>query len=126
MFYVNICTYIDYSDSWPLNFIGKLEYYQQHWNILQSYSKCSVNGIDNYNNLFGTNKLKHNNIGKYKNNQNHNLSLPYYVLLKNKELYEKIVEYYFQDFVCLGYDMSYQWLVDYINRFERNLSENVS
>ena len=48
----------------------------------------------------------------------------YYAFALNKELYDKLVDYYYQDFVCFGYNMTYDYFMEYILEndptFDRN------
>ena len=43
------------------------------------------------------------------------LSAEHFVFVDDKELFQRTVDYYFQDFVCFGYNMTHQGYLKHIN-----------
>ena len=89
-----------------LNFIGKIEFLKKHFEILSTtHKQCSkyFGGLS-FNSSLRQDILK----GHYGNRQIKQKST--IVRLRNvidKYYYDRLVDYYFQDFVCFGYSLDY-------------------
>ena len=119
-------------DEWQIDYVGRVEYYEQHWKELsQNISECSNGALGLYwstprrrrrrmkekrkrrlksNLIYMMNKSGQNN----KKTLGRPLVDAYYALALDKDLYDKIVDYYYQDFVCFGYNMTHQDFMEYI------------
>lgn len=118
-------------DGWNIDYVGKVEQFGKHWDLLSRETpKCSSGYLEKYwEETEGSlpsskRRLKVNGDGAVhgmnqygqKGHRALNRSLPdaYYALATNRASYDKLVEYYYQDFVCFDYDMSFESFLDYI------------
>ena len=108
---------------WPLHFIGRMEYFEEHWNTLtMEHERCST--VFASNSKTHSHQLAHsmkrpglqNSIesddvdgDQVKKNElkGKGLSAEHFVFIHDKELFAKTVDYFYQDFVCFGYNMSH-------------------
>ena len=116
-----------------ISFIGRQEYFNKHWNELINHSHCSKwfrkyikedyqknhdkkpiyamwqygksSSFSDYNEVLGVNTSKI-------------IPTVYYELAKNKTLYDRIVNYYWQDMVCFGYKPDFVEFQKYVKQFE--------
>ena len=123
-------------DGWNIDYIGKMEYFDEHWSLLsREISECSKGYLEkyweemeNYDIANGTSAdeaykdmdqdgLAHTMKG-YGQAAKHTLNRPlvdaYYALAMDRSLYERLAEYYYQDAVCFQYDTSYESFMEYI------------
>ena len=167
-------------DGWKIDYVGKVEYYEQHWKALsQDIPRCSDGYLKLYWERIRRRRLRMDKIrrrllqqqtqmqrprrvrkdGNVKNNAyydrdnnksnnqdqekkkkamywmyhtgqnakytlNRTLVDAYYAFALNRELYDKLVDYYYQDFVCFGYNMSYEYFMEYILEHDPDFDRN--
>ena len=108
------------NNSMKLNFIGRMEYFEKHWERLINYEKCNTNGLDMYKNIVDKRGFAIRKNPSLKGQANPTTSEKakldklFYTVANDRELYDIIVDYFYQDFVCFGYDMSYQSFVKFV------------
>ena len=119
-----------------IQFIGKMEYFNNHWNKLMNYCPWFNQHINNdkikrdkNGNIYLKKPLyamwqygKSSVRGEYNNVLGVNISkiLPtaYYIIANNKTLYDSLVNYYWQDFICFGYKPDFKQFQQYVKDFE--------
>ena len=102
-------------DNFDIDYFGRVEYYQQHLTKLSlKMEECGyLHNItkENIPHLMDSNihksKIPHHKF-------NRTLVDVYYVLAIDQDLYNKLIDYYYQDFICFGYNMSYSNFMQYI------------
>lgn len=124
----------------PIHWIGRVENYKNHWLELLNYDKCGkwfkdknhwlkkninpekiIKGMVHYgwDVPFYSRRQKRIEYGEYIKSMSLDLMLdngwklqPVYRLM-NKRIYDKIVEYFYQDFVCFGYQYDFnKFMID--------------
>lgn len=116
-----------------IQFIGKVEYFDKHWKLLINHCewfKQELQDNTNFTNItikhamngFGSpNNLKYN-MNEYENvmmNEkyyNKTLSPAYYIITKNETLYNILIDYFWQDFICFDYKPDFNQFKDYVNQ----------
>ena len=125
-------------DDWKIDYVGRVEQFEEHCGLLsRNISKCSTGYLEKYwevkedkedEHLKGIVSLKEGSNKtdveiqhrmdkagqKQKHTLNRTLVDAYYALAIDQTLYEKLAEYYFQDFVCFDYDASFQSFVEFV------------
>ena len=115
-----------------ISFIGKTEYFDQHWDVLMNHCEWFKQHRVDVNNknisskhankgLGYTNYVQRSDKGKeiYEdmmgfNDYNGTLKPAYYILANHESLYNALVDHYWQDFVCFGYKPGFQEFKQYV------------
>ena len=105
-----------YEPFWNISYFGRIEYFAQHWKELSTnVQECSSGYLENVNVDSFEHRMK-----KYGQSMHHTLNriLPdaYYLIAARPALFDQIVNYYYQDFVCFGYNMTYAHFMQYIKQ----------
>eukprot|EP01083_Nonionella_stella_P107763 312524_1 len=97
-----------------LQFIGKVEFMDEHWDILLDrcswFRKHLVNRTHRHANANKGQNMRRNafrdmlGFTEYAMKNKTGLYPAYYMVASNKTLYDLLVHYYWQDFVCFGYE----------------------
>ena len=119
--------------NWPLDVLGRVEYFEEHWYALtMEHEKCSQvfdnvrigDGTHDYQLTHAMKQMGKHNIESDDVDGDHDqkqelkqkgLSAEHLVFMNDKQLFDKAVEYYYQDFVCFGYDMTHQGYIKHLN-----------
>ena len=96
----------NYLNQWELNFIGRIEYLSQHFEILATQdNQCSK-----YFNHLPENFDIHEKILSIHAGNRQVSQADIIEKLRNaitKDYFYKLVDYYYQDFICFGYSFDY-------------------
>ena len=117
---------------WPIHFLGRIEFFAEHWYVLtMEHERCSETfdslrkegKTHDYKLAHSMRQFKHNEIesADVEGDEQRKVALKQkevnveqLVFMENKELFEKAVEYYLQDFVCFGYNMTHEAFVKHV------------
>ena len=117
-------------DGWALHYVGRVEHFAAHWRMLSAnVSACSDGYLDRYwrderaaaadatDREMGDAgvfyRMKRAGQGG-KHTLNRTLVDAYYALAMDRSLFEKLVKYYRQDFVCFDYDATWQAFLRFV------------
>ena len=121
--------------NWPLDFLGRMEYFEEHWTRLSmEHEKCAPvfesiikDSAHDYRLIHAMKRGMENSIdskdvggdsGKKAELKKKGLSAEHLVFINDRALFERAVSYYYQDFVCFQYNMTYEgWLQHLDNKY---------
>lgn len=118
-------------DGWNIDYVGKVEQFGEHWKLLsREITECSTGYLEKYwedeDGRTSTKRKLKGDLGdgtahkmkgagqKGHYSLNRTLVDAYYALAMDRTIYDKLVEYYYQDFICFDYDMSFESFMEYI------------
>ena len=120
--------------NWPIHFMGRMEYFEEHWYVLSmEHEKCSPvfenaledGGTHDYKLAHSMKRMGHQNsidshdvdgdIEKKEEMKKKGLSAEHFVFIEDKELFKKTVDYFYQDFVCFNYNMTHEGYIKHLN-----------
>ena len=113
-----------------ITFIGKVEFFDTHWDILMNH--CEWFKQHYIGNESSSHQHAMKGFGAHINNDkshrvyervmgmrsgkyaNRSLSPAYYIIAENETLYDILVDYYWQDFICFEYVPNFEEFRDYV------------
>ena len=119
--------------NWPIDFMGRMEYFEEHWYVLSmEHEKCSPvfenalqDGMHDYRLAHAMKRVGHQNsidshdvdgdAEKKEEMEKKGLSAEHFVFIEDKELFERTVDYFYQDFVCFNYNMTHEGYMKHLN-----------
>ena len=111
---------------WPLDFVGRMELFEEHWSMLtMEHKKCASvfdsisrnpDAVHDYQLAHSMKRMGHQNSidsedvghGKKVEFTKKGLSAEHVVFIEDRQLFERAVDYFYQDFVCFQYNMTYE------------------
>eukprot|EP01083_Nonionella_stella_P047578 127366_1 len=120
---------------WPIHFIGRVEYFEEHWAALtMEHDACSIvfdsisksnGGTHSYTLAHAMKRMGHQNsiesedvkdsANKKDEYKKKGLSAEHLVFIGDKELFQNVVHYYYQDFICFGYNLTHEGYLKHLD-----------
>ena len=118
---------------WPIDFMGRMELFEEHWSMLSmEHEKCapvfdsiSKEAVHDYRLTHAMKRMGHQNSidsedvggdqGKKEEFKKKGLSAEHFVFIDDRALFERAVSYYYQDFVCFQYNMTYEGYMQHLD-----------